>query len=600
MRFRRLILLLTCTWGLVACQNFLSRWSNAPDTQAETLVKAGDYQGAMRRYAQLALIRSNSDHYWLLAADSGLRSGDDASAREMARSIKPKELNREDLIQYTLLSSRLDLNEGNAKNAMAKLDSIQQEKLEPSTALNYHTLRASAYNQMGNMFDSAAERVLLSPLLKQPNEIQRNNQLILDSLGHLTDTTLAAKETPPPDTLGGWVSLARILKLSSQNKAMALAKWQDQFSKHPANGSLLDALLINESSARTPKKRPKENAGAKPIPEAPFVGVLLPLTGSFAQAAQTVKAGILAAYEADDSPTKKPIYFEDTSAGDISQHYELLASNNPSVIIGPLVKEEVASLGKHLPLKTAVLALNQVIGLENEKIIQFGLTPEQEVEQVAILARGDGKEAAMILASDTSFGQRLSKHFEEYWIKLGGKITLSRKFSQHGGNYGNVVKELTGSNPSGDQLLFLASDPTDAREIMPKVSALSPQGIQTPVYATSYSFDIRNHSKSLQELNGMIFCDMPWVLNQTDHGKLSFLSLENQTSAIPSDSLKLFAMGMDAYLLSGDMDRVLSEPDYRLSGTTGILSTQPNHRIRRQLECSQVLARGLQKRIMPK
>src|SRR5690606_19420321 len=129
-----------------------------------------------------------------------------------ADTINPRRLDPVDGYDYTLLQSRLDLNVGRAREALTKLDSLPPDRLESSQMVNYHALRASAYNQLGNMLESARERVKLGELLTHPDAVQKNNEAIYDALARIPEKALTAMQPPPPDILGGWMNLTQIVK----------------------------------------------------------------------------------------------------------------------------------------------------------------------------------------------------------------------------------------------------------------------------------------------------------------------------------------------------------------------------------------------------
>jgi outer membrane PBP1 activator LpoA protein len=597
MQIQRSFVLLMCAWSLVACQGLLPRNSNSPsppdDPEAAALLKSGDYPGATRRYEQLARTSQTPDHYWLEAADAALRSGDTAAAKNLASAIRPRELNNADNNRFILLTSRLDLNEGNASEALVKLDTLSGQKLTNLDERNYHILRASALNQLGDMLGSARERVALGKLLSRFEDVQRNNEVIYDALERVPDRQLLDQQPAPPDELGGWMALTHLLKTTPrEGLPAAAAQWQSRYPGHPASGSFLQNALAGAGAPAEGAKGATASRGNKAIaslPAAPFVGVLLPLSGPYATAAQAIRTGMMAAQEADRDPGKHPLYFADSTTGNVYQNYRRLAEGGASAIVGPLVKDDVAALARGGDLPVPVLALNQVNDVQNTRLFQFGLTPEQEVEQVAGSAWFDGKQNALVLAPDTPFGKRLSQHFDRYWQSLGGRLMATRKYPQQGGDLTSLTREVPAG--SGDAFIFLIADPKNAQIIVPKA-----MGTGLPVYATSHVYDGKSGEPANQPLDGLILCDMPWRLDPAEGGALSARSLESQISKMPSDSVKLVALGLDAYRLVPELSRMKADPDYRYAGATGTLAIQSGNRVQRQLECARFVGASPQRR----
>lgn len=592
MRIKRLALLVILAWGLTACQGKGQRMTGTPssDPQAESFMRAGDYTAAVQRYEQLAMTSGSPDHYWLKAADASLRSGDNATAAYIANTIRPAELDPQDYEQYLLLASRLDLNEGHAREALAKLDRLSARKLHGQDVKNYHILRASAENQLGNMVASARERVALGKLLTRPDEVQGNNEVIHDTLDRLSARQLQDQQPPPPDELGGWMALTRILKAPpEEGLAAGIAQWRTRYPGHPAEGAFLKHLLAEAGQDITQiPSAPTHPVEA--LPTGPFIGVMLPLTGPYASASAAIRTGMMTAQASDPNLNRPELFFADSAQGDIYRNYRRMADAGAIMVIGPLIKDDVSALAQGGDLPVPVLALNQVNGISRPGLYQFGLTPEQEVEQVAGSAWLDGKREAILLAPESAFGKRLSGHFDRYWQSLGGRVIDNRKYPSEGGDLSVLSKPMPADVV--DAFVFLVADVRHAREIVPRITGVSP----IPIYATSHVFDGNINEPANTALNGLIFCDMPWLLNPSVGGALSAQSLDREIRQASPDSIKLLAMGLDAYRLVHEVDHISADGYERYSGATGSLSLLPDKRIQRQLECAQFSGASLKSR----
>jgi outer membrane PBP1 activator LpoA protein len=230
-----------------------------------------------------------------------------------------------------------------------------------------------------------------------------------------------------------------------------------------------------------------------------------------------------------------------------------------------------------------------VPGAYNPKLYQFGLAPESEVEQAAGSAWFDGRQSALVLAPDSQFGQRMVKYFTNYWKTLGGKVLAAKTYPYHSQDLAAPVKSLLSAQPAADtgagNFVFLVADARDARQIVPELNA---QGAGTlPVYALSHVHSGKADPAQDQDLRGLIFCDIPWLLNPNEGGALSAHALESQIAETPPDVVKLIALGLDAYRLLPELERFRADALYRFPGGTGNLSLQSGNRIQRQLECAQ-------------
>ena len=597
MRITRFVLLLVTAWGLMACQNMLHRGISTAmppgDPQAESLLKSGDYAGAAQRYEQIARASRTPDHYFLEAADAALRSGDSDMAINMASAIRPGELNPTDNDRYLLLTSRLDLNEGKAREALSKLDPLSVRTLSGQDAKNYHILRASAENQLGNMIASASERVALGKLLTRPGDVQRNNEVIHDTLERVSNRQLLDQQPPPPDELGGWMALTYILKNTpGEGLAAATAQWRTRYPGHPANGAFLQRSLADAGQGSTPTQPVPAFAanGSSALPTGPFIGVLLPLTGPYASASEAIRTGMTTAHTADRNFNKPELFFSDSTEADIYQNYRRMADAGAIMVVGPLIKDEVSALAHGGELPVPVLALNQVNDLRSSRIFQFGLTPEQEVEQVAGSAWLDGKRDAILMSPESAFGRRIAEYFDRYWQSLGGRVIEKKKYSAEAVDPSMLAKSLPANVE--DAFVFLVADAKNARAIVPKLASVS----QVPIYATSHVFDGQFNEPANTVLDGLIFCDMPWLLNPYEGGALSAQSMDREIRQTKADSVKLLAMGLDAYRLVSELNHLKADGYDRFAGATGNLSLQSDQRIQRQLECAQFIGPSLKPR----
>lgn len=626
---------------LAGCASQSARHREAPlIAEADRRFRAGDFQGAAQIYQRLAENSDDADYFRLLAADAELRSGDERVARALLGAIDPNELESLDQARYALLRARVELNEGRAKEAMARLDGINYNALTTPLRAHYHTLRASAYNQMGNMLESARERVSYGQFVNNPETLQRNNEFIYDALRRLPEKVLTGLQPMTPGTLGGWMALVTALRTPAAERDRAIKAWRAGHYGHPAGGEFLDKLLHVKSKAAEvvpvkPAEPPPEAPKPPPVAETPppvaqpaqpeppaqtpppqppappksFVGVMLPLSGPYAPAGLALREGLTAAAAADADPAKPELRFVDTQGGDVSAIYRQFAQEGARFVIGPLLKEEVSALGKSAAeLPTPILALNQVTDVKRDRFYQFALTPEQEVEQAAGSAWFDGLQNALVLAPQSALGQRLINHFSGYWKSLGGKVAGIKTYQPGAADYAGPVRELLGKfavqpgQPEGSapppaaagEFVFLVADARDARLLRPYLQFEESSPI--PVYAVSQVFDGAAAEPRNQDLNGVIFCDVPWLLNDQDNGPTSSKALREKTKSIPENYLRLLPMGLDAYNLIPQLEQLRQGGQNRYNGAVGVLTVRDGARIQRQLHCAQFGENGLQAR----
>lgn len=601
---------------IAGCAGQAARESDAYQiTDAETRLRNGDYQGATQIYRDLEANSNAPDYYRMMVAYVTLRSGNTREAQALLTQVDPGTLESQEQYFYQVLKSWADLNQGKARTAMDRLNSFSPDQLAPSNRRIYHKLRASAYNQQGDMLNSARERLVYGSLIKNQDEARKNNEAIFETLNHMPVPALKeAIFQEKTSELAGWIDLVLLTHAPANQRYAYLQNWRQRHPGHPAAGEFVDSLKITPSGQANSAPPVPTVAAVSSAASGPLVGVLLPLTGPYATLAQAVKDGIEAAYNADTNPSKPRLEYVDTQNADVVTLYRNLARNGARVVIGPLTKEEVTALGKSTELNVTVLALNQSPDVSSEKIYQFGLIPEQDLEQSAASARSDGFQNALVLAPSSAFGARMSSHFQEYWQGLGGKTIAVKTYTPGDTEFTRPVNELLSSLPgaainqagtSSDMaaspqnfahtFVFLIADPRDARLIKPQVDAQ--KAVPLPVYALSRIYGGHaDEVKQNQDLSGAIFCDLPWLLNGKPSDPLSLTSLQTLAAKTSDSDLRLIAMGLDAYKLLPTLDVLKGGSMLQYSGYTGQLSLSSGNRIHRQLDCAQFDGGGLRLR----
>ena len=127
--------------------------------------------------------------------------------------------------------------------------------------------------------------------------------------------------------------------------------------------------------------------------------------------------------------------------------------------------------------------------------------------------------------------------------------------------------------------IFLAARPAQARLLMPQLRAFDAE--EWPVVSTSHLYAGAPGAGQDKDLNGVEFCDAPWILNSADASILKRATV----SALPSSAGaggRLFAFGLDAYRLLPYLEWIEANPGVGVAGATGKLSGDQNGNLRRQ------------------
>jgi outer membrane PBP1 activator LpoA protein len=568
--------------------------------RAEALEANGDHQGAAQLYLSAAQKASGPEQHTLQmqAAGSLVRGGDHLQAAGLLDTLTPEQLTESNHQLYTLLRAAIALAEQHPDRALALLQNVP---VSGPYIADYHRLRADARLQNSQFFRSAEERVLLDRLLTEPQAQEVNRRAIWEAVNSLTDEELQTlRAAPPPDILSGWMELVELTRLYLQQPdalADVTPHWQQRYPGHPASGTFLDQLLGTMRSAGQPPAQ---------------IGVLLPLNGKLSGAANAIRDGIVAAYYDTPEGGLQPqlmIYDSgDTPESAVSAYHDAVA-NGAQFIIGPLRKESVQALATLHPLPVPTLGLNQIgdSSLYNPALYQFGLTPEDEAREAARLAWRSGHTRAIALLPETEWGERVYNAFESEWQLLGGHVVKAQQYDSGKADHGAAIKAVLNLDASKARHLkltqrlgravefeprrrqdvdfvFLAASPRQARLIRPQLRFYHASDL--PVYATSRVYSGNPDKNKDADMNGIIFCDTPWTLEQ----RANWNHLQrNITEFWPDNAVRyarLYALGIDAYRIIpylGELNKGLFNAYH---GVTGNLSLGDRGQINRTLRCA--------------
>jgi len=560
--------------------------------KAERLLQSGQPKQAARVYQQLAKEKSTQQNYFrLLTAESFIQSGNIQDAKTYADAIDARQLAPHYRNKLHLIQAQIHLGSGEVEQALKSLAQVAPSQLDLNEQITYHQSLAFAYSLSGKLLQSVRERILLDQLLNT-DQRQDNHAAILETLSLIPLKTLQGIQSPPSDPLAGWLSLAILLKqrsLSSSEFNAALERWQQSFPSHPANGQFLESYLSKPRNAfRLPGT----------------IAILLPESGPYARAAKAIREGFMTAYNQQQDSTFKPgIRFYDSDSQPAGLLYQQAVADGAELIIGPLNKKNIQALLETTTLTVPVLALNHIDGLARENFYQFGLSPIDDVEQVAAKAALDGHRRAVLLLPETDTGRRIGTYFEEFWLQHNGVILEQLGYDPQKSDFTQPIKKLLNLDESEyryrkiRQLLpsvkfvprrrhdidsiFLYASAYKARLINPQLRFY--RALDVPVYATAHVYSGRPHPSMDIDLDGISFCDIPWLFDAAYQGALSFNALQKIWRQFPNIYYRLIALGIDAFNIVPHLDKLDS---IQYAGATGNLLLTQENRIRRNLVCA--------------
>ena len=561
--------------------------------------QAGDYQAAADLYLQQAGKERSPqrEDLILLGAASLIRAGDTLRAASVLDGLTTTGLTDSQRQHYAVNRARLAILDQHPDEALALLEDIPASGQHVA---DYRRLRADALAMQGNYLQAARERVALDPQLSGDPELQLANQSgIWLALNGLSDTELQQQRTaPPPDTLSGWMELVELTRLYLQQPdalAEVVPHWQMRYTGHPASGPFIEQLLENMRSAGKPPAQ---------------VAVLLPLTGPLARPSAAVRDGILAAYyDTPDHLRQSILRIYDTGVDPqaTADIYNQAVLDGAQIIIGPLRKEAVQSLLQLQDLPTPVLALNHIDAQEpaSPAVFQFGLAPEDEAREVARRAWQEGHTRAIVLTPEGDWGDRVTGAFIDQWLQLGGYILEQQRYQAAEADHGPAISALLNLDSSqlrktrlvrllGQGLefeprrrqdvdfIFLLARPEQARLIRPQLRFY--RATSVPVLSTSHVFSGRIDTARDIDMNGLQFCDMPWMLEPGGSWQHLKQAVDTRWPAESTRYGRLYALGIDAWRITPYLGQLADGMFGNYHGLTGTLHMDSGQQIHRSLQ----------------
>lgn len=563
---------------------------------AESLEAVGDYAGAAALFEQLAGQNQPPARQALLlrAAENLFQAEKDEAATLLLARIDTAALPQLDF-HKRLLVAEMAL----ARNRPDEALLLLMEAPLPETAGNllqrYHEDRAEGFRLSGNLLESARELGELDLLIQELEPRLENQMAILQTLATLTDTALDLLQPSPPGIQGGWMELARIIKGTAGDTRQIqqlIEAWRERFPSHPAMPDLLDGYF---QKLKALYRRPNHLA------------ILLPMSGPYANAARALREGFMAAYYQQPAESRPRLAFYDSSnSADTWPLYQQAVDAGAEMIIGPLNKEGVAQMARAGELEIPVLALNQIPPevAPPVDLYQFGLSPEDEARQVAERAWLDGHTQAVVLTPRGRWGERIFEAFRNRWERLGGLLAEHQSYDAKENDFAHPIRALLNIDESyarkrdiqrllGEKLefeprrredadfIFLAAKSQKARQIRPQLQFHHASGL--PVYSTSHIYSGKPAPRDDQDLEGIKFPDIPWLLVA---GGDDPLSRENLAKLLPESQnryRRLYAMGIDSFRLLPHLARLQTTSRETLDGNTGNLYLDEINQIHRQL-----------------
>jgi len=527
------------------------------------------------------------DNYLLRAAEAALKEGDPQAAEQYLNFVR-----QQDSEGWLLNMADLQMALQHPVRALDILVTIPLTSLDSAQRSHGLALQAQAYDRLGHYLEAARNYEQLDSLFEDAIERDANQVALWSALSSLAITTLTkTHETTQAGTFKGWLELAILSKQARRvGGTVQLETWQQRHPLHPAVPRFISTLRDIETSTT---QRPAQ------------IALLLPLTGKIAQPARAVRDGFLAAYYREQSNSHtSSVRVYDVDSTSVSEVYQQAISDGADFVVGPLAKDSVKNLGAQVELKVPVLALNTVENnpFNHTRLYRFALRPEEEAQQVAERIWRDGHNKGVVLFPESSWGERISTAFRQHWEYLGGRLVEMQSYSLTQPDYAKPVRQAMNIDDSkqryqklkrllGGKLeyedrrrqdvdfVFIAAFPEQARQLRPQLKFY--KASRLPVYATSHVYSGKTDRQRDRDMNGIIFADMPWNLNNSDTSLYKNIAglWQNRNDKLT----RFFAFGVDAYNIIPHLQRLQRYSFERFQGHTGNLSMDSELGLQRQL-----------------
>ncbi|GGK07784.1 penicillin-binding protein activator [Pseudomonas matsuisoli] len=513
----------------------------------------------------------------LAAADKAMSDKDYRRANSILQEPPNQGLKPALAIFANTLRAELALVDADFKAALALLDAPEMARLDElpvQQQVRTHMARARALEGDQQILAAARQRTFIAPLLSGEHATANHEKIwtLIASLPR-EETTQSTGDVD----LDGWLALANAIQNvgTVAQQQSAIENWRMTHPQHPAALQLPESLQKLQQLANEPLKK---------------IALLLPQQGQLATVSRALRDGFLASRftEASTGSAAPEVVFYDSSRiGSLDEFYRQAQTDGVQLVVGPLEKPLVRQLGerKQLPITTLALNYSDSASGVPPQLFQFGLAAEDEAREAARRAWADGKRNAVAMVPMGEWGDRVLAAFQQEWQAQGGILSGSQRIGQPVELSRQIASLLQVSGNSRRQdvdFMFLAATPQQARQIKPTLSYQ--YAADLPVYATSNLYTGIAAQGQDSDLDGIYFCDTPWLLNPDDPLRQQ---ITRQWPQAAGSMGRLYAMGADAYRLAPRLAQLEAIPETRLEGLSGTLGLTPDHRIERTLPWAQ-------------
>jgi hypothetical protein len=588
---RSLLLTVALAAGTAVVPHLAAAAAAGEGTSAESLSRSGQHAEAAKLYEQQArrLFRDWDTRLTLLAAREYLEAGRTADAERMLAEVK-EPVGGDDAVLLARIRAEVAIAKGGGAAALAALGGIPRPWPAP-LATELLLLEAQAELLAGRTLDGIHSFEERGQLLGAADARTDNYRMLVEALRR---SGVASVPPGATDSDRAWLELAQLQADPAGDPARA-SDWRRRHPNHPGS------VLLPEAGAAS---QPAAGPGALPVSAPAAVALLLPLSGKQAAAGAAVRDGFLAGYLARPDAAPRVLVYDTATLG-AGPAYQKALADGAQFVVGPLTKDDVATLAASQTFPVPTLALNTYAGTGAPPayLYQFTLDPEQEAREVARRIAADGHLRGIALFPRNPWGERVYAAFTAELQAAGITLTGAQYYEPGTRDYSGPLRaalgrfggagDRTDGKPAprrdaaaeardGPQFAFIAATAQSARALRPQLRFQMTYDV--PLYATSDAWD--PSTRAAADLEGMTFPEMPWILGDGQGAPALWEVLQREWAAEGRGRLRLYAFGYDAVEL---MSQIRSgRASATVDGLTGRLSLGPDGRVQRELDWARI------------
>lgn len=557
----------------------------------------------------------------LAASDLFLAQGHISTAFTLLEQVEPNFLPSDQKAYYDLTLARYAFLTGDLNRATSLLLQSQSNgAMQQANIIRWLKLDIGIASRQQNFSHVVLSRLELDQILRDfPSSASaaaqlQNQRQILNILTRQDE--LFAQQAISDSELNGWLSLA-ILKQTRQYSEPSLSLWQQRFPNHLAR---IDELNRSDTSFTVDSNK---------------IALLLPLSSKLGRAAQAFKSGFEDAVRQSGRFDTSRVYDIGAETDFTPVYYQSAVNDGADFIIGPLGKASVGALLQHLDTNATPGVSTLILGsLTAEQahipnIWGLALSPEQDAIAAAERAISQGLRHAIVLEKSNPWGARVSQAFTTAFEAKGGRVVGRQRFLAENEDHSTEIKNVLNINSSeirhirlenllGSSLefsvrrrndidfIFLAGNAKDARRIIPLVKFY--RAHKLPIFATSSTHSGKFNKLTDEDMKGLSFSELPWLLTQESFSAANSLELSNTPSiqdpsnaANLNDTLpyqhaalnRLYALGFAAFETIPEIGFLRADSWYQYDSQTMLLNMDQNRNIQHEVAWGEYTTNGI-------